>query len=285
MIKQVDYNGFTFTNDNANLQSFAGAGLPDIRATEENKSQQDGSKATGYRFGGRTFGWKGMIGESTFALYKAQRRALMLAISMQNQSVEGSPMVFTLLDDEELTLRNVRVIGNNFDFPESEPSMVWNTYQLTFRAPFPFLEGAETDNTQQITSVETGTVVPSPVPSPLLGTEGTASPTDPQTLTNAGNANAYPDFTITGPGTGFTISNLTTGHEMHIETTLLAGETVLIDSWKKNVTQNGSSIVDLETGKFIYMQPGENVIAFSADSGSTADTTLRVVFKDTYLNF
>lgn len=286
MIRQVEYNGFTFTNDNANLEEFVGAGLPSIRVSEESKSQQDGSIATGYKFGSRTFGWSGRISGATNEAYVAVRRALMLALNMQNKPVEGMPMVFTLINDDELTLRNVRIIADNFDYAQSEPSIVWNRYQVTFRAAFPFFEGTESDVTQSKTEIDAGVVVPAPVPAPLAGLLDVLTATDPQILTNAGNANAYPVYTITGPGTGFTISNLTTNKEMYINETLLAGDTISIDTWTQDVTKNGSSIVDKISGSFLVIQPGANGLAFGVGSGDSAlTTTLQTVFKDTYIGF
>jgi len=285
MISQVEYNGYTFTASQATLEEFAGAGLPDIRASEENKSQQDGSVATGYRYGGRTFGWSGRLSADTFALYLAERRELMEALSMQNYTdIAGYEMTFTLLDDSELTLRAVRVINAVFDFPGDEPSIEWNSYQVTFRAAFPFLEGTETTGTQQVTSSAFGVVVPAPVPAPLTSTSSATSSTDPLTLTNAGNANAYPVYTITGPGTTFTISNSTTGHSMVISETLAAGENIIIDTWAKTVTKGGVNILSTMSGAWIYLQPGANTLTLTVASASDSNTELQTVYKDTYLN-
>lgn len=283
MIDTIEYNGFTFDKTNANIQGVVGNGMPDIRATDDVKSQQDGGIATGYRFGNRTFGWSGDIVGSTPALYLAERIALMGAISLQNQPLEGLTMTFNLITGDVWTLREVRVVDANFDLPEGEPSRTWNSYQVTFRSTFPFFEGTETDESQQVTSSDYGVVVPAPVPSPLTSTVVASSPTDPLSLTNAGNANAYPIFTITGPGTTFTVSNSTTGHSMTISTTLAAGQTISIDPWNKTVTKDGSNILSTFSGAWIYLQPGINTLAFSVTSGSDVNTTLRTVFKNTYL--
>lgn len=283
MIETAEYNGFTFDKSNANLQGIVGNGLPDVRASDEVKSQQDGGIATGYRFGNRTFGWNGEIAGATPALYLAQRIALMGALNLQNQPVEGLTMTFNLITGDVWTMREVRIVDANFDMPEGEPSRIWNSYQVTFRSTFPFFEGEETDASQQVTNSDYGIVVPAPVPGPITSTAGAIAATDPLTVTNAGNANAYPIFVITGPGTTFTISNSTTGHSMVISATLLAGQTIIIDTWNKTVTQGGSNILSTFSGSWIYMQPGANTITLSVSTGSNSNTQLQTVFKDTYL--
>ena len=285
MIDTIEYNGFTFDKSNANIQGVLGNGLPSIHSTEERKSQQDGTIPTSFSFGSRTFGWNGDVAGAvpTPADYLAQRIALMGALNLQNQPIEGFVMTFNLITGDVWTLREVRILDSNLDLPPTEPSRTWNSYHLTFRSSFAFFEGTETDESQQVTSISFGVVVPAPVPAPLTSTIVSTSPTDPLVLTNAGNANAYPTFTITGPGTDFTISNSTTGHSFTVSETLLAGESIIIDPWKKEITKSGSNILGSFSGSWIYLQAGVNTITFSTLSGSTTDTQLRTVFKDTYL--
>lgn len=284
MIKQAVYNGFTFTNSQANLEGFVGAGTPEIRSSRENKAQQDGAVPTGYRYGARTFGWSGRLSSTTFALYRAHRIALMRALNMQNLPLEGADMVFTLLDGTTvLTLREVRLVANVLDFPEDEPSIVHNSYQLTFDSTFGFLEGDTVTGDQQVTNFDRGTVVPSPVPSPLNGIAVVSSGTDPLLIENEGSANAYPVLTITGPGTTFTVLNSTTGQSFTIAETLAAGETIVIDTWNKTVMKGTDSVLGSFVGSFFTIWPGQNSISFSVGSGSTTDTQLETVFKHTFL--
>jgi len=284
MISTIEYNGFTFDRNNANIQGLIGNGLPDIRASDEVRSQQDGGFATGYRFGNRTFGWSGDIARSTPALYLAERVSLMSALNLQNQPVEGLTMTFNLITGDVWTMREVRVTDANLDMPESEPSRTWNSYQVTFRSTFPFFEGTAHDETQSVTSFDTGIVVPSPVPGPLLGTSASSSPTDPLITANNGSANAYPIFTLRGPGTGFTVTNSTTGQSFTISNTLVAGDVVEIDTWKQTMKLNGADVgLATFSGSFIYLPYGNSTITLSVDSGDTSATTLQTTWNDTYL--
>lgn len=283
MIDTIVYNGFTFTKNNANIQEFVGNGLPDIRSSEELKSQEDGGIPTGYRYSSRTFGWSGDVANTSLATYMATRNSLFAALNLQNQPIEGLTMTFNLSTGDIWTLREVRIVDANFDLREGEVSRTWNSYQVTFRATMPFYEGDETTGTQQVTDIDRGTVVPSPVPSPLTGTAVVTSGTDPLLLTNAGTANAYPVFTITGPGTTFTILNSTTGKSITISETLIAGESIVIDMWEKTIMKGTQSLIGLMSDYFFPLIPGTNQLSFSVASGNTTDTQLQTVFKDTYI--
>lgn len=286
MISQIAYNGFTFASTNADIESFTGNGFPDIRTAEQVKSQQDGAIATGYKYGARTFGFAGHLTSAddplTAAAYLTERDELMAALNLQNQPVEGLPMTFTLITGGTRTLREVRLISAVLDFPAGEPSIVWNSYQLTFRATFPFFEGTAYDEDQEITDFSAGAAIPTPIPAALSGTSS-ASPY--ASYTNNGNANAYPVFTITGPGSGFTVLNRTNSQTFYIDYTLAAGETIEIDTWNHTVKLNGdSNLLYYFEGDFIHFEPGTTTVAFVADSGDTADTNLNVVYSDTYMN-
>lgn len=292
MIASVEYNGYTFDNNNATIETpMVGFGLPDIQAEEENIAEQDTAIATAYRYRGRTFGWNGTLfaplASPTAAMYLAERDAILGAMNMQNQPLEGLTMTFTLITGDVRTLREVRPYGQpKFDYEAGEPGIIWNSYQAIFRSTYGFFEGDESDVTQQITSASIyGVVVPAPVASPLSPSVSVSSGTDILEAVNNGNANATTMFTIIGPGTNFTIQNSTTGRSMTINTTLTAGETISIDTRARRVYKNGTqNIKHLTTGSWIVMRPGTNYISFTADSGTTADTQLQTVFSDTYIN-
>jgi hypothetical protein len=65
-----------------------------------------------------------------------------------------------------------------------------------------------------------------PMPPVLLTPSSTLGST---TVTNSGNGEAYPIWTVTGPGTP-TLTNVTTGREWSLATALSSGETVTVDT-------------------------------------------------------
>jgi len=279
MIASIEYNGFTFDSTGASIQAVSGNGLPIIRASSEELSQEYGALATAYLYGSRTIGWSGDLVASSLANYMTLRQNLMGAL--RPTLLQGHDMVFTLSDGSTRTLHDVVALDPNLDLPEGEPSRTWNSYQVTFRAHFPFFEGSEHDNTQQVTVISGGTGIPTPVPMSLAS--GASSATDPLIVDNEGNAPAYPTFIVTGPGTLFTIANSTNGQRMTINVTLTAAQQLIIDVRNRTATVGGVSVIDSITGPWIVLDPGENTITLSADSGSTSDTQMQTIFYDTYL--
>ncbi len=74
-----------------------------------------------------------------------------------------------------------------------------------------------------------------------------------QTITNGGQVEAWPVWTITGPGSNPTLANLTTGEELSLVMELGAGDVVTIDTSESGATaktirdQNGANLWPLAT--------------------------------------
>lgn len=107
--------------------------------------------------------------------------------------------------------------------------------------------------------------------------------TSSSTLVNAGNEYTEPTFIITGPGTGFTITNTTTGESFYIDYTLIAGQKININITEKTVILDDiTNIYDKITGDFFSLAPGNNVITIAVDSGSGVQTSLITSWRDAY---
>ena len=103
-------------------------------------------------------------------------------------------------------------------------------------------------------------------------------------ILNAGTDTSYPTFTITGPGSTFTIGNQTTGGEMVITYTLTASDTIVIDVISRTIVLNGITNIysSLTTGDFWGLQPGANTIRFVV-VGLGVETLLNLVYRDAYM--
>lgn len=107
--------------------------------------------------------------------------------------------------------------------------------------------------------------------------------TSDTTIVNAGNELTEPTIVINGPGTGFTITNVTTGESFYIDDTLVAGQTIEIDMTENTVLLNGTSnIYDKFSGDFFSLAPGNNEISIAVGSGSTSATNLIISWRDAY---
>lgn len=56
------------------------------------------------------------------------------------------------------------------------------------------------------------------------------------TITNPGDEQSYPVWTVTGPGTGFTLTNQTTGRSVRFKTALSSGESITLDTRPSKLT-------------------------------------------------
>jgi hypothetical protein len=97
----------------------------------------------------------------------------------------------------------------------------------------------------------------------LMGGQGT--------ITNAGNAIAYPIITIVGTCDTITITNTTTGESMSLNISLGASDTLVIDNRPstRGIYLNGTKRMDLKNGNWLSCQVGDNVFTFSRNSLET----------------
>jgi hypothetical protein len=86
-------------------------------------------------------------------------------------------------------------------------------------------------------------------------------------MDNPGDLVAWPEWVITGPATGFTATNSTTGQSFSLTYELLAGETITLTTDRPTVRgpagQNIVDSLDWPTAYLWGLQPGENEVSFS----------------------
>lgn len=103
------------------------------------------------------------------------------------------------------------------------------------------------------------------------------------TLTNNGDEPSPPNFVITGPGTNFTIQNVTSGGILQINTTITANETIEIDTLNRTILLNGSTnYFGYKSGNFWDVPSGTSYLNFRVQSGSNSDTMLNVQYRSAY---
>ena len=103
------------------------------------------------------------------------------------------------------------------------------------------------------------------------------------TIVNAGNAYSPPTMIITGPGTNFTIQNVTTGESLIISTTITATDTITIDVLNKTILLNGTTnIFGLSNREFWEVPPGSSDVHFVAETGEGPSTSLNFSFRSAY---
>lgn len=103
------------------------------------------------------------------------------------------------------------------------------------------------------------------------------------TINNGGDVDAWPVWTVDGPGDRLVLENTTTGDSLTLERTVAAGETVTIDTRPnvKTVTlADGSNLYpDLTADSKLWaLQPGDNVLSLhlrNADTGAEITLAFR----------
>jgi len=131
------------------------------------------------------------------------------------------------------------------------------------------------------------------------GREYSVDTSSQTTLTNNGNAKAWPVLRFYGPTVGtiteLTLTNITTGQAAQVfSSTLLTGQ-ILTADMDAIVTVRPSDLHVVRLGatnKFtewdqprdpFYLQAGENVLRFEISGGSSTDGICTVTYRDTWL--
>lgn len=108
------------------------------------------------------------------------------------------------------------------------------------------------------------------------------------TVNNVGDVQAWPVWTVTGPGSSITFTNNTTGQSLALGSYALAGgRTLTID------TRPGFKTITLDDGTNLYnnvaansvlwgLNPGNNTITASV-SGTSSTTSILLAFRQRYL--
>lgn len=158
------------------------------------------------------------------------------------------------------------------DLPDDDGSALQQsiTYGLTFQPQSPYFE----DTQQTVLTIAAAPVsggVP-PMPPVLLSPSTVLGDT---VITNSGDADAWPVWTITGPGTP-TITNVTTGRSFGFATELGSGEQRIVDTRPGMVSAVDaagadwwSDLVKSTPRDLWQLVPGDNEVTLELDGAGT----------------
>ena len=103
-------------------------------------------------------------------------------------------------------------------------------------------------------------------------------------MTNCGNTPATPTISIAGPAINPVVTNDTSGEKLSLNLTLVAGDVITIDCFKRTVIQGASTnrMASVVTGsKFWSLAPGATALRFSADAYDVGTAT--ITFRDAFI--
>lgn len=266
---------FTFYDFDADsgtiLRRFEGFEYSSVRESIDDVAGAAGAVYVNSKFGRRRMGITGdLIGTDVFA----NRRVLVTAL---RQTGVMKLLEFTTYDDLELQCE-VEVL--KYDNPYTHEV---HTFLIEMVAPdYRFYSQELFSFNIDKTVLQGGASIPTSMPMSLALYSSPDSDLD-RILTSNGTESTEPIFTITGPGTGFTVGNTTSDKEFVLDLTLVGGDTVEVDVKNKTVIKNGVTNVYPDfSGDFWSIEPGENELRFFIESGSDADSMLNISYRDAY---
>jgi hypothetical protein len=173
------------------------------------------------------------------------------------------------------SIRQIAVFTTSgLDTPET--AIHYTTYAFTFQTPDPYWSDLVSQTLTFSISSATGILPVLPIQLAASTVIGSA------TIMNGGNALAYPEWTIVGPGTP-TIQNLTTGRKWSLNTPVPSGQVVKVTTkpgtqYAVNVT-TGSNIWDqlaLSSLRDLWPLVGGNNQISIAMPGSSVATSVTI---------
>lgn len=93
------------------------------------------------------------------------------------------------------------------------------------------------------------------------------------TVTVDGVDSAEPIWTVTGPATNPTLTNITTGQTIEWTGTVPSGQTLIVNMDEMTASLEGANVFQFITGSWVTLQAGNNRVSYSA-TGATGPSTL-----------
>ncbi len=103
-------------------------------------------------------------------------------------------------------------------------------------------------------------------------------------INNAGDVEAWPLWTITGPGSNLALRNLTTGKALVLTTTLLAGQTLLVDTrpYYGTITHSADGRLPIPSGSELWsLAKGSNSLRIEV-TGADANSLVQLSYYPRY---
>ncbi|MFJ2110629.1 phage distal tail protein [Streptomyces sp. NPDC087850] len=211
------------------------------------------------------------------AAYKARRRAFIRSLNPKRG--QGT---LTLTEPDGA----VRTIGVRYqDGMEGDESLDaagarWCMTVLMFAAPSPYWLGGEV--TTEWRNAASGTFLPL-----LPVVVGDSQVLGATTVENDGDDQAFPVWTIRGPATSITLTNVTTGQTLVLTRTITGADTIVIDTRERRQTAllNGVTNLwpNLSTASSLWsLDPDINRLTLTV-AGSTSATSVRMTHQLRYL--
>lgn len=301
-----DLTTFPLERDEGIIVSELDIGFPAIRGVVEERPEADGEVDETAYIGARAVVLSGTIAGvpaistrtyrqlSYFGIYVAPvPEEIVTTPAISRQTVMDRLRAFLRPDvrpyliyrlEADGSERRIRLRADQHSTPIVRPGSA--EFSVAFRGPDGIQEAvAASSSTADATADEGGRQYPL-----VFNRSYPASPTlGVVTVTNAGNAFAYPVLKLYGPATGPAIENQTLGKALEFPGLVLAaGEHLEIDTRAKTIRLDGSASqsryeeLDFETSTWWALAPGANAVRYYP-SGFAAGAEAVIEFRSTWL--
>jgi phage-related protein len=258
----------------------SGRFMPEIAHEEDGVPGQPGARHRASRHKTHDFTLKITIAAADEPSLRTAQRQLVYA--MDPTRGEGTIRVQSPIGDmREIRCYCTSGLGMDEKPGSSGPDM--QQASVTFRAYDPYWRDSLDD-------IRTFTIGPAPSFFPFFPLRLTSSQIAANaTVTNGGDVEAWPVWTITGPGSGIVLRNLTTGANLIFSTTALGSwESIVIDTRPgiKTVTkQDGTNLFpDLDVTSALWsLQAGPNATRLEMSGAIPGSSALQLKLRRRYL--
>ena len=245
-----------------------GFGGTDNEIQTRRGAYQDGTTLQTVRLSPRTLMIRFLILAADRAGVEQKRRRIAAAF---NPRYGPGTLVWTQEDGAQYALRCVALSGSpSFTPGRQAQGRVWQEVVVDLQAPDPcWFDAAAT--TLPLAGLTGGLVFPAFFPASFAAMGST------MIVVNEGDIAAPIRIEIPGPVLNPVVENLTTGEQIALTLDVLEGQTILIDTAYSNLlcrlqASNGTQTNAMQylssDSTFWQLVPGENIVTFSAPSGS-----------------
>lgn len=256
--------------------------MPPPRFVTTQVPSQSGERLREVTHGARKFTVRLVITAATEPLLRQAERNLVDA--MDPTQGDGTFRVQSPLGDvREIQCRYLE--GLDLDEGTENSGITMQKTDVTFYAADPFWQ-ASSDTSVSYDVGQTPTFFPLP-PIRLTSSQIAVD----ASILNDGSTEAWPVWTITGPGSVITLRNITTGKLLKLTTASInAGESIVIDTrpgYKTIRKSDGTSLwsdVDLSVSSMWSLAKGNNAVRLEMSGAIAGSSQLVLSFRKKYLS-
>lgn len=256
------------------IEKLKGFEFPEVNVDVSDRGQYHGARINSYNYKERLFTIAGKLYGDTAIELETRRQALQKALDI----TEGVQTI-TFTTRNSLALQSEVIAKARFTAEYNKGQMVWQDFLIQFVSAYPYIVDQSTTSTDVEVFSGGGFAVPFEIPL-SMATGGSGA----TTVTNDGNAYAYPTIIIQGPIENPSIQNSTTSETLSITYTLATStDSIVIDTYNRTVMLNAATnIKQYFSGDWVRLKSGANTIKLTG-SATGASTLATFSFRDHYL--